>query len=104
MKGRAGVAEQLLAAVEVEAVVDIATVGCAAVRRDQLGPAQCAQVVGGETLRQLERAHQLAHAAVAPRELAQQAPPQRVPGELEEHRRLQSFSGFRMRAHGAEYT
>jgi hypothetical protein len=83
----AGLAEQLAAAREVEAVVAVAAVEGAAANRDQSDLPQLPQVVGDERLWLAQRARQLAHAAVAPRELAQQPPAQGVRREPEDRRR-----------------
>ena len=83
----AGAREQLAAAREIEHVVGVAAVGGAATQRDQPTVAQPAQVVGDQALAPARQLAQLAHAAIAARQLAQQPPPQRVPRELQKPRR-----------------
>jgi hypothetical protein len=84
MERGSSLGKQLAAAGEVEAVVGVAAVEGAAPGRNESPRSEPPQVVRNETLRLLERRHQLAHATVAARELAHQAPPQRVAGELED--------------------
>ena len=83
MKCRAGIDEQVAVALEVEAVVAVAAVERAAARPDELASAQSAQVVGDEGLRLVDQARQLADAAVAGGQLAQELPTERMPRQLE---------------------
>ena len=82
---RAG--EQFAAAGEIEHVVRVAPVGQAAPRRDQAAVAQASQVVGDEVLALAGQRTQVPDAPVAARQLAQQAPAQRVARQLQEARR-----------------
>ena len=81
MERLSGRGEQISAAVEVEAVVDVAPVGRAPARRDDCGCAQLAQVIRDQTLRLLEPAAQLSDPTVTLRQLAEQAPANRVAGQ-----------------------
>ena len=78
---------------ELEHVVGVAAVGEAATGRDQPPIAQLAQVVGDQALPVTGELAQLAHAPIAARQLAQQPPPQRVPGKPKELRRWWRGSG-----------
>src|SRR5262249_56202320 len=84
MEGRARIGEQAAVVLEVEAVVAVAAVERALARDDDARRAQLAQVVGDEWLRLAQRRHELTDAAIAPGELVQQQPADRVPGELED--------------------
>jgi hypothetical protein len=75
--------EQLTAALEVGAVVSVAPVGGAPARGDELRFAQPAEVVRDEVLRCSDRGRQLADPPVAPGQLREQAPAERVSNELE---------------------
>jgi hypothetical protein len=83
----AGARQQLAAARQLEDVVRVASVGRAAMHRDQTAVAQLAQVVGDQALAPAGQRAQLADAPVAARQLAQQPPTQWVPGQPEERRR-----------------
>src|SRR5690242_16783527 len=86
MQGAAGVREQFATVREVEHVVRIAPVGGAAPRGDQPALAELAQVVRDQALAPARSLAQLADTEVALCELAQEPPPQRVAGELQEPR------------------
>jgi hypothetical protein len=75
--------EHLAAALEIDAVVGVAPVGRAAARGDELRVPQAAQVVRDEVLRYTDRRRQLADAPVAPRQLGEETPAERVSDELE---------------------
>jgi hypothetical protein len=81
MKRRPCFGEQVTALVEVGAVVAVAAVERAAMNRDQLSRPQPPEVVRDEALRPTQQVHELANTAVAPRELAEQSPPQRMAGQ-----------------------
>ncbi len=72
---------------ELEHVIGVAAVGEAASGGDQSSIAQPAQVVGDQALPVTGELAQLAHAPIAARQLAQEPPAQRVPGQAEELRR-----------------
>ena len=61
----AGAGQQLAAARQIEHVVAVAAVGCAAAHRDEAAVAQPAQVVGDQALPPAPSSAQLAHAPIA---------------------------------------
>jgi hypothetical protein len=63
--------EKLAATDEVERVVRVAPVGCAATDRDQLTVAKLAEVVRDQALRLAERVRELAHRVIAARQLSE---------------------------------
>ncbi len=79
--------QQLAAARQIEDVVGVAAVGRAAAHRDETAVAQLAQVIRDEALAPARQRAQLADAPIAARQLAQQAPPQRVPRQPQKRRR-----------------
>src|SRR5262249_16108960 len=81
-----GLGEQFAEGTEAEAVVGVALIGRAPPRRHHLGGPQPAQVLGDETLRLAESADQFADTTVAPCELAQEPPAQRMAGQLKQNR------------------
>src|SRR5215469_1809476 len=93
MERGSGFRQQLAEPLEVECVVAVACVEGTASRGDELRRPELAQVVGDERLRLADRRRQLAHAAVAQRELAEEPPAERMAGEAKEHRR--SIHGVR---------
>ena len=86
MQRGAGADEQLAAARQLEHVVGVAAVSEAATGRDQSAVAQLTQVVGDQALSLGGELAELADPPVAPRQLAQQPPTQRVAGQPQKPR------------------
>jgi len=80
MQRRAGACQQFATTSELEQVVGSAPVGGAASPRHDAVGSQPTEVIGDEVLWQLQPRAQFADAAVAARKLAQQSPPDRMPG------------------------
>jgi hypothetical protein len=87
-----GVAEEVAAAQQIGAVVDVAAVGRAAARGDDAGLAELLQVVGDQVLRLADELDELADAPIAAPELVDQLPAQRIAEQPEDR-------GWRCRLH-----
>jgi hypothetical protein len=93
MQGRAACRKQIATAREVERVVGVASVGRAAVARDNSLGSQPAEMVRDQALRPLDQPTQLANASVAARELAQQPPAERIGRQPQEAGRRLPVTG-----------
>src|SRR5205807_6314296 len=76
--------QQATDAGQIDRVVGVPAIGRTAPRRNQAGIPQLAQVVRDQVLRLIEQAGELVHHAVAPGQLTQQTPTQRMPRDLQE--------------------
>jgi len=95
MQDTTALGEKLLAAPEVEPVVRLARVERAAPPLDHPIGLQTPEVVGDQRLRVPEPIAELAHAAIAPCELDQDPPSQRMRCQLQEAGRLPCRHGCR---------
>src|SRR5580700_9624472 len=86
--------EQLATTREIDAVVGVTPISRAPSHRYEPLRAQTRQMVGDKVLRPPDQVDELANLTVAPSELAQQLPAQRVPNRSQEVRRR------RIAAHG----
>jgi hypothetical protein len=87
MQRTAGASQQLGAAIQLEQVVGVSPVGCAAPARHHTPVPEPAEVIGNEILRQLQPRAELADAPIAVRQLDQQPPPDWVAREPKKARR-----------------
>ena len=83
----AGVGQEFAAAGQVDAVIGVSAVGRTAPGRHQPARPELAEVVGNQALRLAEQAGELADLPVAPGQLGQQPPAQRMPRQPQEPRR-----------------
>ena len=88
------------APIERDCVVHVTPVSRAAAPHDELTVVELAEVVRDEVLRFVDQLGELADGAVAPHQLAEQAPPQRVGQEADRLRQL-VIDGHRLRSHRA---
>src|SRR5437763_1394400 len=88
MERAPGFAEQIPAAEQIGAVVHVATVSGASTGAHDAGAAELRQVVGDQVLRLPDDLHELADSAVAPTELDDDLPSQRITEQAEDLRRL----------------
>ena len=72
---------------KIRRVIGVPAIGGTAPRGDQAAIPQFAQVVRDQILRLADQAGQLVHHPVAPGQLAQKAPTQGMPGQLQEFQR-----------------
>jgi hypothetical protein len=86
VQGAAHRVQLITAAVEVDRVVVVASVGRAAPRGDESSIAQPTEVVRDEVLWLVDEGCQLVHGAIAASQLIQESPPHRVCDELHEAR------------------
>ena len=87
MQRAAGFAEQVAAAEEVGAVVDVASVGRASAGGDEPGVAELGEVVRDEVLRLADELGELTDAPIAAAELGDQLPAVRIGDQGEDCRR-----------------
>jgi hypothetical protein len=97
VKALAGREIQALEAIEIQAVVDVPTIRCAAAFRDKSLIPQTPEMVGNEIVGLAHKSDELLHSAVTPGQSLDQAPPQLVRQELQERGRVDKC---RRRCHG----
>ena len=88
MEREPGFAEQVPAAEQVGAVVDVATVGRASAGADDAGLPEFRQVVGHHVLGLAEQLHELTDTAIAATEFADELPAERIAEQSEDLRWL----------------
>lgn len=103
MKGSCRRRQQRAHARQIGGVVRVAPVRGAPAHRYQPTVTELGQVIRDEVLRLVDQAGQLMHGAIAPGQLVEQPPPQRVARELKEFRRGQVQTRV-LKGHVAEVT